>query len=93
MSKCEKDCKNCCYRGGMTKCMCHDVHVCILTHILLFQNVAEDCEYYNRDFSKEDVCYNCKHFLGGSDWGLACDAHYHKLPEPGSKICNEYERR
>lgn len=93
MDKCEKDCRNCCYKGGVTKCIGREIPVCILTHILLFQNVAADCEYYNRDFSKEDVRYNCVHFLGGGDWGLACSKHYNKLPNATSRICDDFARK
>lgn len=89
----EKDCKNCCYRGPETQALGRTAGVCSLTHVVLFSNQALKCELYNRDLSKEDVCYNCEHYMGGGDWGLACRKHYHRLPNTTSKICDDFVRK
>jgi hypothetical protein len=53
----------------------------------------EGCEYHNRDLSKEEICLNCEHYLGGGDWGLACAAEYHRLPTALSKACEKFEKK
>lgn len=89
----EKDCKNCCYRGPETQVCGRTAYVCSLTHVVLFGNQALKCDLYNRDLSKEDVCYNCDYYMGGGDWGLACRKHYHRLPNATSKICDDFARK
>ena len=51
------------------------------------------CKYHNVDLSQEKICFNCKCFLGGSDWGLACAKHYHRLPNALSKACEEFDSK
>lgn len=31
------------------------------------------------DEKEKRRCGECKHFLGGSDWGLSCDAYYMRV--------------
>ncbi len=51
------------------------------------------CDMYNVDLSNEMICLNCRYFLGGNDWGLACEKHYHRLPSATNKACDDFERR
>ena len=51
------------------------------------------CEFYNIDMSNEKICLNCEHFLGGGDWGLACDKHYHILSQPLTEACQDFNKR
>lgn len=92
-TKADKDCENCCYLGPEGQVAGKTVHVCALTHVVLLENRALKCDFYNRDLSKEDVCYNCRYFIGGGDWGLACGKHYHMLPDATSKICDDFDRK
>ena len=50
------------------------------------------CEDKGRDFDGERMCMNCKHYLWGGDWGLACDKDYYKLPSP-TDVCEEFEKQ
>jgi len=61
---------------------------CRLTRTLL---TGKPCHLYNKDISGYELCINCKHFLGGGDWGLACGKHYHRLPEALDKACDDIE--
>ena len=47
----------------------------------------------NKDLSNEPICYNCKHYLGGGDWGLSCAKHYHVLTEALHEICEDFEKK
>ncbi len=53
----------------------------------------EGCPYHNKDLSQERICMNCEHFLGGGDWGLACAANYHALPEALSNACDKFQKK
>ena len=66
---------------------------CELTNTIMVSKSAETCKLYNRDISDQLVCFNCKHFLGGSDWGLACSKHYHMLPHALDDMCEDAEWR
>lgn len=66
---------------------------CELTNQVLMNQKAETCDLYNKDVSEETICFNCKHFLGGSDWGLACSKHYHSLPRALDEMCEDGEFR
>ena len=48
-------------------------------------------ELKNVPVCKAEICINCKHYRGGGDWGLACAKHYYKLPNAGSKVCEDVE--
>lgn len=52
--------------------------------------IHTECEYHNVDVSEMKICLNCEHFLGGGDWGLACNKHYHRLPGPVDKACEDF---
>ena len=64
---------------------------CRLTNICLNKNgtAAEKCDYFNKDLAKEKICLNCTQFLGGGDWGLACEKHYYRLPEALTAACED----
>ena len=72
--------------GNWTECV-----QCELTNRVIMNYGAETCDLYNKDISEEDICFNCKHFLGGGDWGLACSKHYHSLPHALDKMCKDGE--
>ena len=65
------------------------IHHCKLTNTL--RNPNASCEYYNKDISDLDMCYNCKHYIGGGDWGLSCRKDYYKLVQFNSKTCEHFE--
>lgn len=38
------------------------------------------------------ICYNCKHWIGGGDWGLTCRKDYYKAFSDGfHKACDYFE--
>ena len=75
----------------------HDIYLsCRLTNICLkkdVENVESKCEYFNNNMSEYDICLNCKHYLGGGDWGLSCGKDYYKLVNALDKSCDEIERK
>ena len=91
-----KDCSKCCHVKKTTNHIGNVIRheeICTLCRKILFKNCVEDCNYYNLDLSNEKICMNCKHFLGGGDWGLSCMKDYYKLPNKLSKACVEFERK
>ena len=50
------------------------------------------CDFCNKDVSTEKICFNCKNFLGGSDWGLACGKHYNRLPTALTRGCEDFDK-
>ena len=65
--------------------------ICELTNTILKEKCYLECELYNLDLSDREICFNCKHFLGGNDWGLSCAREYHRLTEALSPMCEEAE--
>ena len=67
--------------------------VCTLTSIVVDPDTS--CEYYNADLSGQDICYNCKYYLGGCDWGLFCSHkdNYYRLGNFNDGPCKHYERK
>ena len=64
-----------------------EIHTCLI----LYNTSAEKCPFYNQDIGDKPICLNCKHFLGGADWGLACAKHYHNLPDATTEMCEDAE--
>ena len=85
-----KTCENCMYFTGKEEAWGQTIYQCALTNAIL---TGKPCDLYNIDISKWKICYNCKHFLGGGDWGLACAKHYRYLPEALTKACEDMERK
>lgn len=41
-----------------------------------------------------DICFNCKYWLGGGDWGLSCEKDYHNCSTNGfDEACELFERK
>ena len=94
------DCDNCCHCGrsyaehfanktiDAVSCKVHG-------NLIIDKNAVKEkgCSYYNLDMSQEKICMNCSKFLGGGDWGLACSAHYHRLPTPLTPACEDFDNQ
>jgi len=84
-------CKDCCHFSsyfviGEKQCV-----RCDLTNTILVDKAAENCGLYNVNLDGQPICFNCKHFGGGCDWGLACRKHYHALPKALDHMCADGE--
>lgn len=79
-------CNECDYFNGTIEVMDKTHYRCKLSNVLMPNNFA--CGLYNKDISKEKICYNCSNFLGGGDWGLSCKSNYHKLTQALSPQCD-----
>ena len=92
MSKC-KDCKYA--EGSGYKISNIECCTCSLTRMVMNANAESSCSCFNRDLSEYDICYNCKYYGGGGDWGLFCSHKdmYHHLGEFSDAPCKRYERR
>lgn len=43
---------------------------------------------------KLHICYNCKHWYGGGDWGLSCAKNYYDCCSNGFRAaCEQFERK
>ena len=65
----------------------------LYTNTYLYRHKTDDCKYYNKDMSKAKICLNCKHYIGGGDWGLGCHKDYHRLPNALDEACNDWDER
>ena len=90
----ENTCDTCkyCQKGEMpTKNGTYSYTMCSLTSVLMKPNGS--CEYCNKDLSQENICYNCKHYGGGHDWGLFCSKHYNHLGMFNDEPCDDFEKK
>lgn len=87
MIKC-RDCKYC----QMYK---ESIGTCTLTRSVVDADKGHSCTCYNRDLSKYAICYNCKYYIGGGDWGLFCSHKdmYHHLGKFCDDPCEKYEKK
>lgn len=83
-------CKDCIYYQGKVEILTKIYHRCALLKTVVNR---EKCPLFNVDLSNKKICYNCKHYLGGSDWGLSCAKHYHVLTKALKDACNEFEKK
>jgi len=89
-------CKDCKYaKGTYYKIKDIECCTCSLTMLVMNANAEHKCNCYNRDLSGYDICYNCKYYGGGSDWGLFCshDDMYHHLGKFSDEPCKRFERK
>ena len=83
------ECKNCKYlRNNLGL---NDISVCDITHrVYPFScSIASDevIEYL-------PICYNCKHWYAGGDWGLSCAKNYYNCSINGfDEACEQFERK
>lgn len=70
---------------------------CSLTRrvMYVYKESEVECSCYNRDLSEYDICYNCKYYIGGGDWGLFCSHKdkYHHLGKFSDEPCRYYARK
>ena len=87
MSKC-RDCKYAQVYQDLSVC-------CTLTRRVMNGQKEHNCSVINADLSKYDMCYNCKYYGGGGDWGLFCSHNemYHHLGNFNDEPCEYYERK
>ena len=77
-------CKNCKYYNRYKK-------MCYVTH--LYNTISCNATSYEQ-IEKANICYNCKYWLGGGDWGLSCEKDYWNCSANGfDEICGEFERK
>jgi hypothetical protein len=71
------------------------IGTCTLTRNVTDADKEHDCKCYNRDLSEYDICYNCKYYRGGGDWGLFCSHKdmYHHLGKFSDDPCEKYEKK
>lgn len=57
---------------------------------------VESCDYIENDEEVENmnICYNCKQWIGGGDWGLGCAKNYYNCSTNGfDEACEQFERK
>lgn len=67
---------------------------CELTRAVVNPEKEHECPYHNKDLSGYDICYNCRYYGGGGDWGLFCShpEQYHHLGKFDDEPCRYYVR-
>lgn len=89
-----KDCRYCQSWDYETRDKVITMAFCTLTSTCVNHEVENDCKCFNKDLSEYDICYNCKYYRGGGDWGLFCSHPdmYHHLGKFNDIPCNKYEK-
>lgn len=82
------ECKNCRYwhelNDGFVRGMCDITHMCNTKSCTIQSD--EDIERYH-------ICFNCKYWSGGGDWGLSCAKNYYNCSSNGfDEACEQFER-
>ncbi len=94
MSKC-KDCKY--FESGSFEFngKHYTTAACTLSHLVVVPDKEINCAYFNADLSSENICYNCRYYIGGGDWGLFCSHKdkYHHLGKFNDEACEDFERK
>lgn len=65
---------------------------CEIAHIVN----PKACAYIENDKEVEDmtICFNCKYWIGGGDWGLSCQKDYYNCSTNGfNEVCEQFERK
>ena len=66
-------------------------HICDITHL---RNTISCPIPSDELVAAADICYNCKHWIGGGDWGLSCRKDYYNTSSNGfNKACEKFERK
>ena len=67
------------------------VKACSITH---YTNPKSCSIESDEDVKKMKICYNCKHWIGGGDWGLSCKKNYYLCSSNGFNVaCDQFDRR
>lgn len=47
----------------------------------------------DKEVENMNICYNCKHWIGGGDWGLSCRKDYYIASTNGfDEACEKFEK-
>lgn len=81
------ECINCRYYKKLDE---FNNHICDITHVINTMSCPLPDDNLVPD---ADICYNCKYWIGGGDWGLSCFKDYYNTSTNGfNKICEQFER-
>lgn len=89
------NCENCrynCVSNIKLKDGTFTMKCCSITHVLN----NKSCDYITDDNKVEnmDICFNCKYWIGGGDWGLSCEKDYYNCSANGfDEACEQFERK
>ena len=91
MSKC-RDCQYAQIGSWQLKGKIYETCCCGLSRVVTLPDGEGNCTCFNRDLSKYDICYNCRYYRGGGDWGLFCSHKdmYHHLGRFDDDPCDYY---
>ena len=84
------ECKNCKYYKDDHNEFFRTM-MCKISHIWK----PESCDYITSDGEVDnmEICYNCKSWLGGGDFGLSCQKKYYHCSANGfDEACEQFER-
>lgn len=90
------ECKNCKYYCNDTRIGLKDGAIymmgrCVITNVCNTKSCnAESYEH----IENANICYNCKYWHGGGDWGLSCEKDYYNCSANGfDEACEQFERK
>lgn len=90
-----RDCKYCQISNFKFKDKSYTNACCSLSHYVVKPDISHKCEYFNKDLSEYNICYNCRYYIGGGDWGLFCShkGMYHHLGNFNDEPCEYYTKK
>ena len=76
-------CKHCKYYNNYKR-------MCKITYTAHTNSCSIDSD---ENVKNMDICYNCKHWVGGGDFGLSCRKDYYIATSNGFRaVCEKFER-
>lgn len=72
------ECKDCKYYKERSSQAVYSL--CTITHICNTKSCGLESD---NEVEHMDICYNCKYWIGGGDWGLSCMKDYYNYSSNG----------
>lgn len=70
------------------------IHGCTIQNFAPFNGYPWCGFNSEEDINKAEMCFNCKHWIGGGDFGLTCAKDYYMTNANGlQRICDKFIRK
>ena len=84
-------CKDCKYKQTYVDLKGNEFNICSISNIGYIVSCGLDNDELVKDM---EICFNCKYWIGGGDWGLSCQKNYYNCSTNGfGKACEEFCRK
>ena len=88
-----RNCVNCQHHTSAAMYYGKPCYACKLTNAVIPNGNCGDCAYFQKDISKLNICYNCKHWIGGGDFDLSCKKDSYRIRSGIDDACKDFERK